>query len=117
MNEHNFVRAIHNKLKGKVHIWKINARFANGVPDAWYSGPAGDLWVEYKWGKYDVSALQQKWLTDRHADGRRCWLVIGSDEGIRVIQKPPYAKQNTIEQSLYSVAEYTQMLLEVCAEP
>ena len=117
MNEHNFVRSIHNKLKGKVHIWKINARFANGVPDAWYSGPAGDLWVEYKWGKYDVSALQQKWLTDRHAEGRRCWLVIGSDEGIRVIQKPPYAKQKTVEQSFCSVAEYTQMLLEVCAEP
>jgi hypothetical protein len=116
MNEHSFVAAIHNKLKGKaIHKWKINARFANGVPDAWYSGTSGDVWVEYKWGKYDVSALQQKWLTDRQAEGRRCWLVIGSDDGIQVITAPPYAKHKP--SLLYSINEYVKLLTDVCASP
>ena len=116
MNEHTFVRSIHNRLKGKLHIWKVAAGFANGVPDAWYSGNKGDLWVEYKWGKYPLSTLQRLWLTARHAEGRRCWVVTGTDKGVVVYTQPPYPEKIPIEQTLYTVAEYCALLLNVCVE-
>lgn len=117
MNEHSFVESIHRRLKKHpLHVWKINARFANGVPDAWYSGGRGDVWVEYKWGRNPPSALQIKWLEDRHREGRRCWLVIGDERGVQIIDRPPYNRpQKTVEQSFYSVAEYISTLLLTCS--
>jgi hypothetical protein len=117
MTEHSFVRSIHDKLRGKVFIWKINARFANGVPDAWYSGKAGDVWVEYKWGAYKVSELQNKWLTDRFYEGRRCWLVVGNEDGIRVVDAPPYTRQKIADQKTYSLQEYVKILCDACTLP
>lgn len=29
--------------------WKIHDTYTGGVPDAWYAGPAGTLFVEYKY--------------------------------------------------------------------
>lgn len=92
MNEHSFIRSVHNKLPNVVYRWKINDNFAGGVADAYYSGPAGDCWVEYKFiknlpvrststVKFGLSANQIKWLKDRHEEGRHVYLVIGSNEG------------------------------------
>ena len=71
--------------------------YTAGIPDCWYSGNAGDLWVEYKFmtipkrsstivdfcgGKVPmISALQQKWLRDRYNEGRTVGVIIGTPEG------------------------------------
>jgi len=95
MNEHSYIRAIHDRLRSTgVHVWKINARFANGVPDAWYSGPGSDLWVEYKWRagtpvqpfKLALSRNQEIWLRRRHAEGRRVAVILGCPDGGAVFE-------------------------------
>jgi len=49
VNEHSFIRAVHRKLPPDVMRWKIHDTYTGGVPDAWYAGPAGTLFVEYKY--------------------------------------------------------------------
>lgn len=91
MDEHGFIRSIHRKLPKAVYRWKINDNFAGGVADAYYSGVAGDLWIEYKFvhlPKRDSSKvplglrpLQIEWLQARKSEGRDVAIVVGSDEG------------------------------------
>jgi hypothetical protein len=71
---------------------KNNNAYVGGIPDVWYSGMGGDLWVEYKYlPKLPVrvpidpmkllSPLQQKWLRDRKMEGRPVAVVIGCPTG------------------------------------
>ena len=73
MNEHGFIKAVHRHLSDDVFHWKIHDKFAGGVPDAMYVGPAGVLFVEYKYLKdfpkrpttplkINVSPLQIAWM-------------------------------------------------------
>lgn len=89
MDEHSFIRSVHRHLPNRVYRWKINARFTKGVPDAWYSGDKGDLWIEYKWlartpkrrAQLGLTALQRKWLNDRYDEGRSVAVVVGCPQG------------------------------------
>lgn len=88
MTESQYIRSIHNLLPKEIYAWKTNVRFANGIPDAWYSGPKADLWVEWKYTqslgqkhKPKLSALQSRWLNQRHDEGRNCWVIVGSPSG------------------------------------
>ncbi|MGB1973325.1 MAG: hypothetical protein ACPHQD_04680 [Vibrio toranzoniae] len=51
MTEHDFIRSIHKKLPSSIYRWKIHDTFTGGVPDAFYMGPAGVVFVEYKYTK------------------------------------------------------------------
>ena len=73
MNEHGFIRAVHRHLPDNLFSWKIHDKFAGGVPDAMYVGPAGVLFIEYKYlkdfpkrpntpVKINVSPLQIAWM-------------------------------------------------------
>lgn len=73
MNEHSFVKSIHNYLNPNVYKWKIHDTYTGGVPDAFYSGPVCSLFVEYKYIKkmpkrdstilkHSLSKLQEAWL-------------------------------------------------------
>ncbi len=94
MNEAGFTSSINKKLPKYIHSWKINCRYANGVPDAWYSADKADLWVEYKFLKKlpkksvkpNLSALQSKWLKDRQSEGRDVLVIVGSPEGCIVYE-------------------------------
>ena len=89
MNEHGFIKSITNKLPKEIYRWKIQALMNNGVPDCYFSGPAGDLWVEFKFIKLpkrestlikpNLSALQLKWLDGRYDEGRTVAVIIGSN--------------------------------------
>lgn len=90
MIEASFTRAIHKKLSPNVYAWKVSASYANGIPDAWYSGDKGDLWIEYKYIKTPakmlhpqklLSELQRSWLNKRHKEGRRVAVVLGTPSG------------------------------------
>lgn len=92
MTESKRTAALRDKLKGRVFTFKLNARYANGVPDCYYSGAAGDLWNEHKYirplppiidlTKPSVtSKLQQRWLIGRHKEGRNVAMVVFSDDG------------------------------------
>jgi len=99
MNEHGFVKSVHRTLNqlGSIYYWKIAAKFQNGVPDAYYSGPGGDLWCEYKYvpsgRKIKISALQRLWLEGRSSEGRTCWLAVLTNRGVRLYTAPPYPER------------------------
>ena len=90
MNEHSFIRSIHRYLHPDIHSWKIHDTYTGGVPDAMYSGPAGILFVEYKYIKtlpkkdttplrHSLSALQLQWL-ERMKMSANAALVIGVED-------------------------------------
>jgi hypothetical protein len=88
--EARFTNNVNRTLRSEICVWKISDRFTSGVPDCWYSGPKGDLWVEYKYTeklpkrvpvKPDLSPRQRDWLMDRHREGRNVAVVVGSEEG------------------------------------
>lgn len=101
MIESKFTQAINNALRKKgVYCWKIADRFRAGVPDCWYSGPDGDLWVEFKylkrqprrWYTPGLSHLQRHWLNGRHREGRRVAVIIGCPDGAQWLE-PPYTEE------------------------
>lgn len=97
MNEHSFVKAVHKHLHPEVYRWKINDRFTGGVPDAFYAGPAGILFVEYKFiAKLPVrgdaiptglSSLQIQWLTRMASYEVPSLVIIGTqNEGVLILE-------------------------------
>lgn len=94
MRESQYTSNVNKGFPESVYVVKLSLRFTSGVPDCWYSGPGGDLWVEFKWyrkmphtlnltvGKAPkLSRLQQHWLRSRHQEGRNVAVVVGSPEG------------------------------------
>jgi len=91
MNESGFTKYIFKKLPSEIYKLKIRLAQQNGVPDAYFSGPAGDCWIEFKYitaPKRDttdiypaLSDLQKKWIENRNNEGRSVAVVLGSDIG------------------------------------
>ena len=97
MNEHSFIRSIHNYLDPKVYKWKIHDTFTGGVPDAMYCGPSGLLFVEYKYIKKlperkttairtSLSTQQLAWL-NRLNQPALAALVIGCENRCLLLMK------------------------------
>ena len=96
MNEHSFVKAVHRKLSPDVYRWKIHDTYTGGVPDAMYAGPAGLLFVEYKYLKSlpkkpttpiktGLSALQLQWLERMCVYNILAIVIIGSPVGCSIL--------------------------------
>ena len=94
MRESTYTAAIHKLLPPEVYALKLSLPYTAGVPDAWYSGRGGDLWVEYKYlksiprevdlvgnKKPIISMLQQAWLRDRYYQGRSVAVIVGCQGG------------------------------------
>lgn len=77
-----------------MYALKLSLPYTAGVPDNWYSGRGGDLWVEYKYLKSIprevdlvgnktpvITLLQQKWLRDRFGEGRQVAVIVGCPGG------------------------------------
>ena len=97
MNEHSFVRSIHKALHPDVYKWKIHDTYTGGVPDAMYAGPAGVLFVEYKYIKslpkrddtiirHSLSELQSAWL-ERMKHSAAVALVIGIEDTAIILER------------------------------
>ena len=97
MNEHSFVRSIHRYLPPEVFSWKIHDTYTGGVPDAMYCGPAGLLFVEYKYVKtlpkkddtlirHSLSELQIQWL-ERVSGPATAALVIGVENTAVILMR------------------------------
>lgn len=106
MNEHGFVKAVHRHLPSDLYRWKIHDTYTGGVPDAWYAGPAGTLFVEYKFVtqlpkkdttaiKIGLSALQLQWLKRMHLYNVLCMVIIGAPEGAIVCTELQWEKTLT----------------------
>jgi len=91
VNEHSFIKSVHRYLPSDVFRWKIHDTFTGGVPDAMYGGPAGLLFIEYKYVpklpvkestliKTSLNAQQIKWLDRLSSFGQRTAVVIGCED-------------------------------------
>jgi hypothetical protein len=89
-----FYTAVHRLLPRALHVEKMNNPYRGGTADMWYSGNLRDLWVEYKWLPRaprkefipDLSALQLKWLRERHGEGRNVAVIIGCPTGVMLLR-------------------------------
>ena len=89
--ENTFIGSVHKKFGGKKpYIEKMYNPLRSGTPDVYYSGDAGDLWVEYKFIPRiprsaeilpDLTPRQRRWLNDRFAEGRNVAVVLGTSDG------------------------------------
>ena len=89
--ENTFIASVHRHLPVDLYHMKNHNQYNGGIPDVWYSGPAGDLWIEYKFiavPKRDdtniiinLSELQKNWLRSRFSEGRKVAVVVGCKEG------------------------------------
>ena len=94
MTEAGFTRYIMTRVSKHIYTWKIANVFQNGVPDAYFSGISGDLWVEFKYinapkkestfFKPKLSSLQLHWLVSRQNEGRNVAVILGSDIGSHI---------------------------------
>lgn len=92
--ENVFVNNIKKHLPAGVYSMKNNNPFTAGVADVWYSGVAGDIWIEYKWlpkqpkttFRPALSQLQIKWLRERHIEGRNIAVVVGCPDGAIILR-------------------------------
>lgn len=102
--ETTYTKAVNRLLPKALHAEKMNNPFRGGTADYWYSGSTDDLWVEYKWlarlpkKEFDLTAgkepplsgLQQKWLRERHDEGRNVAVVIGCPTGGMILRYPDW---------------------------
>ena len=89
--ETTFYTSVHKHLPESVYRMKTHNPYIGGIPDCWYSGRGGDLWIEYKFVvlpkrdttliNIDVSSLQSDWLRDRYSEGRTVAVIVGCKEG------------------------------------
>ncbi len=100
MTEAGFTRYIMTRISKDIYSWKISNMYQNGVPDCYFSGPKGDLWVEMKYilapkrsttlFKPKLSPLQSAWLNERHDEGRNVGVVLGTNHGCYIYYEPPF---------------------------
>jgi hypothetical protein len=89
--ENTFIQSVHRHLPVELYRMKNHNQYNGGIPDVWYSGPAGDLWIEYKFIMLpkrndtiigiELSELQKNWLRSRHSEGRKVGVIVGCKEG------------------------------------
>ncbi len=90
MNESTFLAAVKARLPSDIFAWKINDRFAAGVPDLYLAAKNGkSLWIEFKFSpkppvkpvKPRLSSKQENWLLNHHALGHNVLVIVGSPAG------------------------------------
>jgi hypothetical protein len=110
-----------------MHKWKIHDNYAGGVPDCWYSGPAGNIWVEYKWIaklpkrdttliKPNLSAQQLAWLIKMSGHSISCACIIGSTEGGFLLTTQDDWINGIKKDTIISNKKVSKWLTEFCME-
>lgn len=103
-NESKLIAKIHKQVP--CYHLKNNNPFTAGIPDVFYSGDKGDLWVEYKWVAelpardttivpIELSALQSAWLNCRYQEGRQVAVIVGCDRGCLLLVHKEWDKPIT----------------------
>ena len=114
MNEHSFIRSIHTNISSDVFVWKIADKYQGGVPDTYYSGPSGFMYIEYKYiqnipkrsttkVKVTLTELQRAWLRRAQSHNHLAYTVIGSSAGVYIIADPHLVyvtQENLISKSI-----------------
>lgn len=94
--ENQFIAGVHKYMPpekpGFFYKVKTHNPYESGIPDCWYSGKKGDLWIEYKYlsklpKRGDtiivpaLSELQLEWVNGRFDEGRDVRVIVGCKYG------------------------------------
>ena len=130
MNEHSFIKAVHRSLPSEIYRWKIHDTYTGGVPDAFYAGPAGMIFIEYKYIKEapkrkttkiknTLSPLQIAWLTKMESFGHAAAAVIGVGNNAIVLESSDIWSHDIAfewyQQNLIARKDFTQWLYDKVA--
>ena len=126
--ERRFRQSVTKHLKGsELYIWAINDSWHAGVPDHYYSGFVGDLWVEYKYFPTDrisfnltrpsktpkLTRPQQNWLNKQYDRGRTVWVIAGMPTGGVILYDKAWMKPVDVKH-IHSREEIANQILKVC---
>lgn len=130
--ENRFIQTIHRRLqpdkKAKLlYFAKVQVAGNNGWPDCYYSGRAGDLWIEYKWVSaqkfpkggaskvsINLSQNQRIWLGGRHSEGRSVSVIVGSPHG-HVILRHPFPESISVDDFMRSAVDTADVITYIRA--
>lgn len=117
--EATYRNSVHKHLdKSIVYFAPMGGSYVAGIPDMYYEGPAGSLWVEWKnfqvlpstidltklSSRAKLSALQQQWLIRGHKNSVKTAVICGSPLGGVVYEdlawQTPLTKADFIQQAL-----------------
>ena len=130
MQERQFITKVHKNLSSDIYKWKINDSYTGGVPDCFYTGPAGHCFVEYKYKKelpkrdttpinFNLSAQQELWLTERSKQGVPCYVALAVDNLIVLTQNFEKSNQYLTEEFLEDsmlFEDFVAKLTKMCVE-
>ena len=123
MNESQTTAKINRYLPPEVYAWKIHDSYHRGIPDCYYSGPSGDLWIEFKHYPAGIPGVfkprltehQIQWLNARHDEGRRVAVVVTDAKHALVITDKQWNTRVT-RTTTYTHKELATYIAEkVCA--
>ena len=116
VNETGFINKVNKALSTNIYKWKINDPYHGGVPDVYYSGPAGMCFVEYKYKpklpardtskiNFGLSKQQEIWLTDRRNHQVSVYVLAGCEDkvvqvGYNFGKVNEYTKQTFLEDAM-----------------
>ena len=130
MQERQFITKVHKNLSSDIYKWKINDSYTGGVPDCFYTGPAGHCFVEYKYKKelpkrdttlinFNLSVLQAIWLTERNKQGVPCYLVVAVGNLVVITQNfekaNKYLTSEFLEDSM-TFEDFVAKLTKMCVK-
>ena len=120
VNETGFIKKVNKSLSTNIYKWKINDPYHGGVPDVYYSGPAGMCFVEYKYkpklparpsSKLDfgLSKQQELWLTNQVKNQVSVYVLAGcEDKVVKVSNNFAKVNEYTKETFLEDAMEFEQ---------
>ena len=111
VNETGFIKKVNKSLSTNIYKWKINDPYHGGVPDVYYSGPAGMCFVEYKYkpklparpsSKLDfgLSKQQELWLTNQVKNQVSVYVLAGCENKVVKVSNN-FAKVNVYTKETY----------------
>ena len=131
MRERQLIDAVNRGVPRTIHRQSMTgaAMNLNGIPDYYYDGPTGDLWVEYKQLKSmprsgvvvgALTELQIHWLERRYrnslAHRPNASVVVGLPNRTAVIQRTPTEwRTGTPVTSAVSLKEVSAWIDEFCS--
>lgn len=86
-----------NDALPRLYYMKNNNPYIAGIFDSWFSGEAGDCWIEFKYEPVmpvrrilvpDLSPLQVAWGRGRHHEGRNVFVVVGHESSGLLLTEP-----------------------------
>lgn len=124
--EASFVRSVNKYIPKEVYHVGMANPYVGGIPDRYYDGNRGDLWVEYKFIPKitgvvlpKLSALQTAWLNRAHDNGRNVAVIVGCPDGGKLYQNKMWqlpVKKKIFEITLMTRRELAEWIIKQVAQ-